>query len=140
MLRHSDDDLYKTHSRWLGPAGFTLPLSVPMKGIPVGAAAATLTVIVLRTFGMSGLPLWLLTIVIAAAIAKAVISVTGHERPVLALAALLLAEVSAPRPGADDPETGVLEPAAVRMRAAAPGSPQAVSAPSLPPPVPGRRA
>jgi hypothetical protein len=48
MLRHSDDDLYKIHSRWLGPAGFTLPLSVPMKGIPVGAAAATLTIIVLR--------------------------------------------------------------------------------------------
>jgi hypothetical protein len=111
MLRHSDDDLYKIHSRWLGPAGFTLPLSVPMKGIPVGAAAATLTIIALRAFGVTGLPMWLLTIVIATAIAKVVISVTGHERPVLALATLLLAEVSAPRPAAGNLQTGVLEPA-----------------------------
>ena len=46
--RHSDDDLYKIHSHWLGPAGITLPIPIPLKGIPVGAAAALLALMALR--------------------------------------------------------------------------------------------
>src|SRR5262249_11919794 len=113
MLRRSDDELYNVHSRWLGPAGFTLPLSVPLKGIPVGAGAFAVALIVLRAFGASGLPMWAAVIVFTGVVAKAVIAVTGPERPVRSLAALLVAEVSAPRPGAGGPQTAALTAAAI---------------------------
>src|SRR5258708_5316818 len=98
MRRHSDDDLYRIHSPWLGPAGYTLPFSVPVKGIPVGAVVGVAALMLLRAFGVSGLPLWVLTAGIVIAAAKLVISVTGPERPVRSLAALFASEVSAPRP------------------------------------------
>jgi|SRR5215468_7459020 len=122
MLRHSDDDLYNVHSRWLGPAGRTLPMSIPFKGIPVGAAAFTLAVVVLRAFGAGGLPMWAAVIVFTGAATKIVIAVTGPERPVRSLAALLAAEVSAPRPAPDRAQTAVLTLAATGFRALADGS------------------
>jgi hypothetical protein len=61
MRRHSDDDLYRIHSRWLGPAGYTLPFSIPLNGIPAGAGTGVVALAVLRAVGVSGLPLWALT-------------------------------------------------------------------------------
>ena len=123
MRRHSDDDLYRIHSRWLGPAGYTLPFSIPLKGIPAGAAAGVAALMVLRAFGASGLPLWILTAGIVIGAAKLVISVTGPERPVRALAALFASEVSAPRPERNDPQSTVLSPVGIRVRAVTVGRP-----------------
>lgn len=117
MRRHSDDDLYRIHSRWLGPAGYTLPFSIPLNGIPAGAATGVVALAVLRALGASGLPLWALTTGIVVGASKLVVSVTGPERPVRALAALFASEVSAPRPEGNDLQSTVLSPAGIRVRA-----------------------
>ncbi len=117
MRRHSDDDLYRIHSRWLGPPGYTLPFSLPLKGIPVGAGAGVVAMASLRAYGASGLPLWLLTAGIVIGSTKLVMSVTGPERPLRALAALFASEVSTPRPCSNEPETVVLNPEAITVRA-----------------------
>ncbi len=116
MRRHSDDDLYRIHSRWLGPAGWTLPVSVPMKGIPAGAVAAAVSLVVLRGFGLNGPVLWVLALAATVGAAKLVLVLTGPERPVRALAALLSSEVSAPRPDEGRAEAAVLVPGRVRLR------------------------
>src|SRR6516162_3047514 len=92
MLRHSDDDLRNIDGRWWGPPRLTLPVPIPMKGIPM----------------------WALTLAIAAGAAKAVLAVTGTERPVHALAALFTGEVSAPRPVEDQPQPAVFQTARAR--------------------------
>ena len=82
-----------------------------------------LAVVVLRAFGASGLPMWVAVLVFTGAIAKAVMAVTGSERPVRSLAALLAAEVSAPRPAPSVPQTTVFSTAAIAaLTAAAPGA------------------
>lgn len=126
MRRHIDDDLYRIHSEWLGPAGYTLPVSIPMRGIPIGMVAGTVSLMILRAMGASGLLLWGVTLVVTVAAAKLVLLVTGAERPVRALAALFASEVSAPRPAGEKLESGLLRPAAIRVwpvrgRTAVPG-------------------
>jgi len=71
----------------------------------------------LRAYGASGLPLWLLTAGIVIGSTKLVMSVTGPERPLRALAALFASEVSTPRPCSNEPETVVLNPEAITVRA-----------------------
>lgn len=117
MRRHSDDDLYRIHSRWLGPPGYTLPFSLPLKGIPVGAGVGVVALATLRAFGANGLPLWLLTAGIVIGSTRLAMSVTGPERSLHALAALFAGEVSAPRPCSNEPETMVLHPEAITVRA-----------------------
>ena len=92
----------------------TLPVPIPMKGIPIGAAVAVPTAVLLRAFGVPTLPMWALTLTIAAGAAKAVLAVTGTERPVHALAALFTGEVSAPRPVEDQPQPVVFQTARAR--------------------------
>jgi len=114
MLRHSDDDLRNIDGRWWGPPRLTLPVPIPMRGIPIGAAVAVPTAVLLRAFGVPTLPMWALTLTIAAGAAKAVLAVTGAERPVHALAALFTGEVSAPRPVEDQPQSAVFQTARAR--------------------------
>ena len=114
MLRHSDDDLRDIDGRWWGPPRLTLPFPIPMKGIPIGAAVAVPAAVLLRAFGVPALPVWALTLAIAAGAAKAVLAVTGAERPVHALAALFTGEVSAPRPVEDQPQSAVFQTARAR--------------------------
>ena len=114
MLRHSDDDLRNIDGRWWGPPRLTLPVPIPMRGIPIGAAVAVPAAVLLRAFGVPTLPMWALTLAIAAGAAQAVLAVTGTERPVHALAALFTGEVSAPRPVEDQPQPAVFQTARAR--------------------------
>jgi hypothetical protein len=126
MRRHSDDDLRHVDSRWRGPKGMTLPVGIPMKGIPVGVAAAIPAVLLLRLFGVPVLPRWVLALAIAVGVAKAVLAVAGSDRPLRALAALVAGEVSAPRPVANQPRTMVFQAcrAGRREKAAIAGRPR----------------
>ena len=127
MLRHSDDDLRTIDGRWWGPPRLTFPVPIPMKGIPIGAAVAVPTMVLLRAFGVPTLPVWALTLAIAAGAAKAVLAMTGTERPVHALAALFTGEVSAPRPVENQPQPAVFQTARARRghsRAPAGGRPR----------------
>ena len=50
--RQADDDIFRVHSRYLGPPGFTLPVSVPYRGILPGLAAGFGTLVLLSVLGL----------------------------------------------------------------------------------------
>ena len=50
--RQADDQIFRIHSRYLGPPGYTLPFSIPYRGILPGLAAGVVTLILLSLFGL----------------------------------------------------------------------------------------
>jgi hypothetical protein len=111
---HTDDDLYRVHSLYLGPPGRTLPFKIPYRGLPVGAVAFVVGLTVLRAAGVSGLiPLYGTAAGFTYLVSAAIIRVTGPERPVHALLAIVAHEISGPRQRPPQPQSAVLRPGVV---------------------------
>jgi hypothetical protein len=108
-VRYADDDLWRGSWRWLGPKGYTMPVSFEYRGMLPGGLAALTCLVVLSVFGVGG---W--RFLIAAALGVAVMKLAGHfsstERPVSSLAAAVTHETGAPRPRAPQPANAVLRP------------------------------
>jgi hypothetical protein len=115
-LRGSDDDIFRAHSRYLGPPGITLPFSVPYRAILPGAGAALAALVILSLLGVGG---WRFIIALALGAATGALAdrFSGTDRPVSALPTILGGEASAPRPRTTAPARAVLSPAAVPVRA-----------------------
>lgn len=107
--RQADDDIFKVHSRYLGPPGMTLPFSVPYRSILPGLAAGIGVLILMSLFGVGA---WRFMIAAAAALAAGWLAdrYSGSDRPVTALPAVLGHETGAPRPSDPEPSSAVLRP------------------------------
>jgi len=118
-LRQADDDIFRAHSRYLGPPGITLPFSVPYRAILPGAGAGGAALVILSLLGAGG---WRFVIALAVAFAAGLLvdRFSGTDRPVSALPAILSGEASAPRPHPSLPARAVLTPAAIPVRRPAP--------------------
>jgi len=109
LRRQADDQIFRIHSRYLGPPGYTLPFSIPYRGILPGLAAGAGTLILLSLFGLG---LWRFIIAAGVAIAAAALAdrYSGTDRPVAALPAILTHETGAPRPVSAHPSLAALRP------------------------------
>jgi hypothetical protein len=109
VVRHADDDLWRGSWRYLGPKGYTLPVSFEYRGILPGCAAALACQIVLSLAGIGG---W--RFLISGGVFLGVMKLVGHfsstERPVSSLAASFAHETSAPRPHQPQLVTTTLRP------------------------------
>ena len=107
--RQADDQIFRIHSRYLGPPGYTLPFSIPYRGILPGLAAGVGTLILLSLFGLG---LWRFIIAAGVAIAAAALAdrYSGTDRPVAALPAIFTHETGAPRPVTAHPSQAALRP------------------------------
>ena len=114
--RQADDQIFRIHSRYLGPPGYTLPFSIPYRGILPGLAAGVGTLILLSLFGLG---LWRFIIAAGVAIAAAALAdrYSGTDRPVAALPAILTHETAAPRPADPQPSLAALRPDRVPVHA-----------------------
>jgi hypothetical protein len=114
--RHADDDIWRVHSRYLGPKGSTLPFSIPFRGVIPCIAVFVLTVVVLSVFGVG---LW--RFVIAAALGIGAMKLAdmygGAERPVSSLPAIVSHESGAPRPQRRETIQVVLRPGQIPVHA-----------------------
>jgi hypothetical protein len=110
--RHADDDIWRVHSRYLGPKGSTLPFSIPYRGVIPFVAVFALTVVVLSMFGV-GLWRFVIAGVLGAGALKLADYYGGAERPVSSLPAILSHESGAPRPQQQAPISVVLRPGRV---------------------------
>ena len=99
-----DDEIYRADRSWLGPTGYTLPF-----------------LLVLRLIGAGGLVMYLADLVISCLTAAVVTRFTSPERPVSAMLAVFVHEVSAPRPARrpQQPVTVTLRPDLVPVHDAA---------------------
>src|SRR5262249_13817702 len=93
-----DDEIYRVNKNYLGPPGYTLPVRVPYRAIPVAAAVFLPALPVLRLAGLPGLPLYLAALAAALLTTALVVRVTGPERPVSVMVTILAHEIRAPRP------------------------------------------
>lgn len=93
-----DDEIYRHNRSWLGPTGYTLPVRVPYRAMPVFAAVFVPGLVFLRIVGASGLALYFVDVLISGTFAALVVRLTGPERPVSALLTIFVHEISAPRP------------------------------------------
>lgn len=116
MHRQADDDIFKVHSRYLGPPGLTLPFSIPYRSILPALAAGTGVLILMSLFGIGA---WRFAIAAVAAFAAGWVAdrYSGTDRPVTALPAVLGHETGAPRPADPEPSAAVLRPGALPVRA-----------------------
>ena len=92
-----DDEIYRSSRAYLGPPGYTLPVRIPYRAMPVVAAVFFPGLIALRIVGLSGIALYVVTLAVSCGVAALVVRVTGPERPVSALATIVSHEISAPR-------------------------------------------
>jgi hypothetical protein len=113
--RQADDDIFRVHSRYLGPPGFTLPVSIPYRGILPGLAAGFGTLVPLSLLGLGP---WRFLVTIAVGIAAGALAghYSGSDRPVSALPAVFTHESGAPRPVTPQPSRAVLRPGQVPVR------------------------
>jgi hypothetical protein len=113
--RYADDDIWRVHSRYLGPKGQTLPFSVPYRGVLPGLAAFVLGIVVMSVFGVG---LW--RFVIAGALGFGAMKLAdrygGAERPVSSLPAIFSHETGAPRPRRRETVRVVLRPGLIPVR------------------------
>jgi hypothetical protein len=117
--RHADDNIFRVHSRYLGPPGFTLPVSIPYRGIVPGLAAGIGTLVLLSLLGAGA---WRFLLAAVAALATGALAdrYTGSDRPVSALPAVFTHESGAPRPVTPRPSRVVLRPGQVPVRGPGP--------------------
>jgi hypothetical protein len=117
--RRADDDLFRSHSRYLGPPGFDLPVSIPYASFLPGIAAGAGSLIVLSLMGLGP---W--RFVIAAAIGTAAGALAGRlsggERRFSSLPSIVAHESGAPRPATPRPAQAVLRPGQLPVRALPP--------------------
>ena len=108
-IRHSDDDLWRHNWRWLGPKGYTLPVSLEGRGILPGGVTFLIMLAVLSAFGVGG---WRFLIALAAGFA--VMKLAGFfgstERPLSSIASIVSHETGAPRPQQPQASQAVLRP------------------------------
>lgn len=121
--RQADDELFRVHSRYLGPPGFTLPFAIPYRGILPGAAAALAVLIITSLLGAG---IWRFALVLGAFVAVAALAdrYSSSERPVSSLPAIISHETGAPRPHTPAPVRLVLRPDAVPVHQPRPGGQQ----------------
>ena len=115
MLLRPDDEVYRVDAVWLGPRGLTLPWTARYSayGIWLVLFVGVLLVEAVLPVSVSVPPVWELVLTILAT--YAVTGVIDHDRPVVSVWQLLLAEVTAPRP--PRPERPIrLSAASVRVR------------------------
>ena len=93
-----DDEIYQHDRSYLGPAPYTLPFRVPYRAIPLAAAVFLPCLLALRILGAGGLTLYGMALGASCAAAALAVRYTGPERPVGAMLAILLHEVTAARP------------------------------------------
>ena len=98
MLLRPDDEVYRVDAVWLGPRGLTLPWTARYSayGIWLVLFVSVLLVEAVLPMSVSVPPVWELVLTILAT--YAVTGVIDHDRPVVSVWQLLLAEVTAPRP------------------------------------------
>lgn len=115
--RQADDDIFRVHSRYLGPPGFTLPFSIPYRAILPAGAAGLAALVLLSPLGIG---LWRFVLAIGIAVATGALAdkFSGGDRPVTALPGILARETGAPRPSAATPADTVIRPGAVPVIAA----------------------
>jgi hypothetical protein len=114
--RAADDDLFRVHSRYLGPPGYTFPFSIPHRGILPGAAGGFVTLVVMSLLDVG---IWRFAIAAAAAIAVGALAdrYSTSERPVSSLPAIFSHETGAPRPHDPEPVSLLLRPRAIPVEA-----------------------
>jgi hypothetical protein len=113
--RYADDDIFRVHSRFLGPKGKTLPFSIPYRGIVPGLAAFVLTLMVLSAFGV-GLWRFVIAAGLAAGAGKLTDLYSSAERPVSSLPVIFSHETGAPRPRRRETVHVVLRPGLIPVR------------------------
>jgi hypothetical protein len=115
--RRADDEVWRVHARWLGPPGWTLPVSVPYRAVLPGFGAGAGTVVLLSVLGAGG---WRFAVAAVAAVAAGAAAARsgGSGRPVSELPGLLLDEAGAPRPASRAADRAVLRPGRVPARLA----------------------
>jgi hypothetical protein len=98
VLLRPDDEVYRVDAVWLGPRGLTLPWTARYSayGIWLVLFVTVLLVEAILPIGVSVPPVWELVLTILAT--YAVTGVIDHDRPVVSVWQLLVAEVTAPRP------------------------------------------
>jgi hypothetical protein len=113
--RRADDEVWRVHARWLGPPGWTLPVSVPYRAVLPAFAAGAGAVMLLGVLGAGG---WRFAVAAVAAVAVGAAAARsgGSGRPVSELPGLLLDEAGAPRPAPRAPDRAVLRPGRVPVR------------------------
>ena len=108
-VRHADDNLWRGSNRYLGPKGYTLPVSFEYRGILPGAVAAFVCHLVLSLAGVGG---WrfLISFAVFVAVMKLAGNFSSTERPVSSIAAAVAHETGAPRPQKPQPVSAALCP------------------------------
>lgn len=97
MLVRPDDEVYRVDAVWLGPQGFTLPWSARYSayGIWVVLFVGVLLIEAALPMNVNVPPVWELVFTILAT--YALTGVIDHDRPLLSVWQLGLAELTAPR-------------------------------------------
>lgn len=97
MLLRPDDEVYRVDAVWLGPKGLTLPWSARYSayGIWLVLFVSILLVEAVLPMRVSVPPVWELVLSILAT--YALTGVIDHDRPLVSVWQLLVAEVTAPR-------------------------------------------
>lgn len=95
----SGKSLYRIHSLWLGPQGWTLPVAIPYAGAAAAGAAFVPALIVLGIVGLTGWQHYAAAAVVAVGAACIVVQNSSSDRPIGALLTTWLHETSGPRPG-----------------------------------------
>ena len=115
MLLRPDDEVYRVDAVWLGPRGLTLPWSARYSayGIWLVLFVGVLLVEAILPMPVSVPPVWELVLTILAT--YALTGLIDHDRPLITVWQLVVAEVTAPREAkADRPRR--LSAASVRVR------------------------
>ena len=97
MRLRPDDDVYRVDAVWLGPRGLTLPWSARYSayGIWLVLFVGILVVEAILPMGVSVPPVWELVLSILAT--YALTGVVDHDRPLVSVVHLVMAEARAPR-------------------------------------------
>jgi hypothetical protein len=97
MQLRPDDDVYRVDAVWLGPQGMTLPWSARYSAYAIWLVlfVGVLLVEAVLPMRVSVPPVWELVLTILAT--YALTGVIDHDRPLLSVWQLVLAEVTAPR-------------------------------------------
>ena len=99
VLIRPDDEVYRVDAVWLGPQGFTLPWSARYSayGIWLKLFVSVLLVEAALPMQVNVPPVW--EIVLSILATYALTGVIDHDRPLISVWELLMAEVTAPRSG-----------------------------------------
>ena len=115
MRLRPDDDVYRVDAVWLGPRGLTLPWSARYSayGIWLVLFVGVLVVEAILPMGVSVPPVWELVLSILAT--YALTGVVDHDRPLISVVHLVMAEARAPR-GPKPGRPSRVNPSRVRVR------------------------